>query len=140
MKLQINGLDDLPHVAAALIEQAGDARVWCFEGAMGAGKTTLIAAICAQLGVAQQVSSPSFGIVNTYASASGEVLYHFDFYRIDTLQEAFDMGAEEFFFSGHYCFIEWSEKVNELLPSPLFKIKIDIFESSIRKINAEHAS
>lgn len=139
MIMQMSGLQDLPSIAAALIKEAGAARVWCFEGPMGAGKTTLIAAICNHYGVNEQVSSPSFGLVNVYTSGTGEDIYHFDFYRIKSLQEAFEMGAEEMFFSGNYCFVEWPEQVSDLLPNQVFRIKIDIFEGSMRKINTQHA-
>lgn len=139
MIIQVRGLEDLPSSAAALIKEAGATRVWCFEGPMGAGKTTLIAAICNHFEVNAQVSSPSFGLVNVYTSGKGEDIYHFDFYRIKSIQEAFEMGAEEMFFSENYCFVEWPEQVIDLLPTHVFRIKIDIFEGSMRKITTEHA-
>lgn len=140
MKVQINDVSDIPQLAERLIQEAGDLRVWCFEGEMGAGKTTLIAALCSVLGVEDHVGSPSFGLVNTYSFDSGAFVYHFDFYRINSLQEAFELGVEDLFFSGNYCFIEWPQKVEALLPTEVFRIKFDIFEGSIRTIQTEHVS
>jgi tRNA threonylcarbamoyladenosine biosynthesis protein TsaE len=101
---------------------------------MGAGKTTLIAALCKALGVANGISSPTYGLVHEYQGRGGQRICHFDFYRIQSQQEAFDMGAEDYFFSGDYCFIEWPERIADLLPDQVFRLKIDIFEQSTRII------
>lgn len=108
-------LGTLAGAAKELLDYAGDKRVFLFYGEMGAGKTTLIKAICNELGVIENTSSPTFSIVNEYDSAQG-VIYHFDFYRIREEIEAFDMGYEEYFYSGNYCFVEWPDKIASLLP------------------------
>ena len=101
---------------------------------MGAGKTTLIKAICEELGVKENISSPTFSIVNEYHSAPGRKIYHFDFYRIKDLSEAYDMGYEEYFYSGACCFIEWPEKIDGLLPEEALKLEISVVEE-IRRLN-----
>jgi tRNA threonylcarbamoyladenosine biosynthesis protein TsaE len=137
MEFHLNQIEGLQDLAQELIKAAGNRKVWCFEGPMGAGKTTLIAALCKALGVAEAVSSPTYGLVNEYKTSQQERILHFDFYRIQSLAEAYDMGAEDYFFSGDWCFIEWPERVEELLPTTVFKIKIGIFESQSRLITTE---
>jgi tRNA threonylcarbamoyladenosine biosynthesis protein TsaE len=100
---------------------------------MGAGKTTLISALCKSLGSTDDLSSPTFSIVNEYQSNVG-VIYHFDFYRIKTIEEAFDFGLEEYLYSGNYCFLEWSEKVEALLPDSPLKISIEIIDEETRQL------
>lgn len=124
MNLTINHLTELSSAARALLNFAGDQKLFIFEGEMGAGKTTFIKAICEELGVKETVSSPTFSIVNEY-DAAGEVIYHFDFYRIKNLQEAYDIGYEEYFYSGDICLIEWPERVAELLPENYIKVEIE---------------
>jgi len=124
--LKINNLTELPLVAKALIEAFGTKKVIAFNGEMGAGKTTLIKTICEQLGVKQTISSPTFSIVNEYLSSSGKKIYHFDFYRINTINEAYDMGYEEYFYSDAYCFIEWPDKIAELLPEDVLRVSISV--------------
>ncbi len=102
-----------------------NSRVMAFYGAMGVGKTTFIKAICDRLGVSDRVSSPSFPIVNQYVMEGGGQVFHFDFYRIKKPDEAFDLGFEEYIYSGHYCFIEWPEKVEELLPGDCLKVHME---------------
>jgi len=109
-------LDNLPATAQALLSHAGKKGVWLLKGAMGAGKTTLIRALCAQLGVRDNVSSPTFSLVHEYAAASGEVIYHFDFYRIRHEEEALDLDCMAYFESGSYCFVEWPTKIYNLIP------------------------
>ena len=104
--------------------------VICFNGAMGAGKTTLIKEVCKLLQVTDGVSSPTYSLVNEYATESGAPVYHFDFYRIDSVDEAVDMGAVEYFDSGNVCLIEWSEKVETLLPYSVLIVNIDIQENN----------
>ncbi|TKC04952.1 tRNA (adenosine(37)-N6)-threonylcarbamoyltransferase complex ATPase subunit type 1 TsaE [Pedobacter frigoris] len=123
MKIKVNRLSDLDEAAQSLLSFAGDNKFFIFEGDMGAGKTTFIKAIAAALGVLDTVSSPTFSIVNEYV-AGEDVIYHFDFYRIKSIQEAYDIGYEEYFYSGHTCFIEWPEKIQELLPESYIKVEI----------------
>ena len=117
MNWTLHSLADLPQVASEFIQALGDRRVVAFQGKMGAGKTTFIKALCEQLGVCDMVNSPTFSIVNEYTDAEGQTLaYHFDLYRLKSVAEALDMGAEDYFYSGHYCFIEWPDVADALLP------------------------
>lgn len=116
----------LHEAASWLIEKAGNHKIWCFYGEMGAGKTTLIKALCEQMGVIQNVSSPTFSLVNEYQLAGGQCIYHFDFYRINNEEEAFDIGYETYFESGSICLIEWPEKIEGiLLGESTLRIQID---------------
>lgn len=126
MVLEVDQEKKLEQKAIELLEFIKDHKVLAFYGEMGAGKTTFIKAILKHLGVADSMSSPTFSIVNEYALNSGKKAYHFDFYRIKNLNEAFDMGYENYFYSGDYCFIEWPEKVEELLPKNHVKITINL--------------
>lgn len=131
----IKGLSDLPDAAGLLIAQARErgAAVVAFFGAMGAGKTTLIKEICRQLGVdPQEVNSPSFSIVNVYNAASGESINHFDFYRIRSVDEAYDFGYEEYFFGGELCLVEWPEKIEELLPEDAMIVRLTAVDEDTR--------
>lgn len=123
MNIEVNGLNELSTAAKALLSFAEDEKIIAFEGDMGAGKTTFIKVLCAELGVNEVVTSPTFSIVNEYAAADGTV-YHFDFYRIKNLQEAYDIGYEEYFYSGDFCLVEWPERVAELLPERYIKVSI----------------
>lgn len=128
-------LKELPEAANQIIEQAASNKLWTFYGEMGAGKTTLIKAICKQLGVMDEVSSPTFSLVNEYKTKDGKHIYHFDFYRIKNLEEVYDMGYEEYFYSGAICLIEWPEKIKELLVDEVvFNIKIEKSGEEGRKI------
>ena len=109
-------------------------KVYCFNGKMGAGKTTFIKAICEEMGVKETVNSPTFSIVNEYEAADGNIIYHFDCYRINKIQEALDLGAEECLYSGNYCFIEWSENIASLLPDNAVNVDIEETEKGIRMI------
>lgn len=123
-------------MARKLLESFPDDRFFAFFGSMGVGKTTLIKEICAELGVKDVVCSPTFAIVNEYAAANGDPVYHFDFYRLKSLGEAYDLGYEEYFYSGYYCFTEWTEKVEELLPENY--VRVDIEETDgVRTLVAE---
>lgn len=106
-----------------------------FYGAMGAGKTTLIRELTAQLGVTDMVTSPTFALVNEYQSEGGKVIYHFDFYRINRLEEVYDLGYEEYFYSGDLCLVEWPELIEELLPEDVVKVKIEEQEDGARVIS-----
>lgn len=120
-----SGPDQLPAIAEALLVEAGDRKVLAFYGEMGAGKTTLIKALCSAMSVEELVTSPTFTIVNEYSSPQGKPVYHFDFYRIKSESEAFDLGYENYLYSGNYCFIEWPEKISSLLPEGTARILIE---------------
>src|SRR5690349_4655569 len=108
-------LASLAHAAKLICANAGSYSIWAFHGEMGAGKTTLIKAICEELGVPGELSSPTFSLVNEYHTKDNKIIYHFDFYRIKSVAEAYDIGYEDYFFSGNICLIEWPEKIAELL-------------------------
>jgi tRNA threonylcarbamoyladenosine biosynthesis protein TsaE len=130
-------IKDLDGIAKELLAFIGDHRVLCFYGELGAGKTTFIKSLCRQLGVQDAVQSPTFSIVNEYETSGGEPIYHFDFYRLKTVEEAFDLGYEQYLFSGYFCFIEWPEKVKDLLD--LKKVDLYIsFTDAKRLINCEY--
>lgn len=125
MQITINNASELPTVAKELLTYAEGQKFFIFEGDMAAGKTTFIKSFCEAIGVEDVVSSPTFSIVNEYESNDGPV-YHFDFYRLKNLQEAYDIGYEEYFYSGNYCLIEWPSKVEELLPEEYIKVEITV--------------
>ena len=131
MNIEVNSLAELPVVAQQLSDFAGNQKVFIFEGEMGAGKTTFIKIFCKQLGIDDVVSSPTYSIVNEYESPKGPV-YHFDFYRIKDIQEAYDLGYEEYFYGGGICLIEWPERVEELLPENYIKIEISVLNENQR--------
>lgn len=116
MKWTINKLEEINDVASKFLDYVGDKTIFALYGPMGVGKTTFVKAIAASLGVTDDVSSPTFAIVNEYRTKNNEAVYHFDFYRVNNISEALDFGYEEYFFSGSRCFIEWPEKIEELLP------------------------
>ena len=122
----------LAEAAQKFVDEMGENCVFAFYGKMGAGKTTFIKAICEALGVKDTVASPTFAIVNEYADAQGQPVYHFDFYRIKNLKEAYDIGCEEYFYSGFPCFIEWPEMVEELLPEDVVSVRIEVLENEER--------
>lgn len=143
MKEQFDNIRQLPDVARKLLESFPDDRFFAFFGSMGVGKTTLIKELCAELGVEDVVCSPTFAIVNEYSrpirgkvAALQEPVYHFDFYRLKSLGEAYDLGYEEYFYSGCYCFTEWTEKVEELLPESYVRVDIEENEG-VRTLVAE---
>ncbi len=126
MEIKINNLEDINLVARTFIDNMGKGRVFAFYGKMGAGKTTFIKAVCENLGVTDVITSPTFAIVNEYTSeTSGDTIYHFDFYRIKKIEEVYDMGYEEYFYSGSLCFIEWPELIEGLLPDDATKVTIE---------------
>ena len=125
MEIKITSLNDIDNAAKAFVEAMDQNTVFAFYGKMGAGKTTFIKAVCEALGVTDVVNSPTFSIVNEYRSeTTGELIYHFDFYRIKKLVEVYDMGYEDYFYSGAVCFIEWPELIEELLPGDAVKVEI----------------
>ena len=121
----VSKISELAEAARQLIDFAGKNRVIALQGEMGAGKTTFAKAFCEVLGVSDDVTSPTFSLVNEYLTASGESIYHFDFYRIEKEQEAFDMGFEEYAWSGSWCLVEWPEKILYLLPNDFVKVHIE---------------
>jgi tRNA threonylcarbamoyladenosine biosynthesis protein TsaE len=138
MEIKINSLDNIHEAAKQFIAAMEDNTVFAFYGKMGAGKTTFIKAICEELGVTDVINSPTFAIVNEYRSdETGELIYHFDFYRIKKLDEVYDMGYEDYFYSGALCFIEWPELVEEVLPGDAVKVIIEEIENGIRSIRLE---
>lgn len=134
--LTIASVDELPTTAQSLLSFAGNQKIFLFYGNMGAGKTTFIKELCAQLGVTEPVTSPTFSIVNEYVGTAAQV-YHFDFYRLKNQEEALDMGYEEYFYSGNYCLIEWPEKIPDLLPIHYIKVSIQADENQLRRFTFE---
>ena len=138
MEIKITSLDNIREAAKQFIAAMEDNTVFAFYGKMGAGKTTFIKAICEELGVTDVINSPTFAIVNEYRSdETGELIYHFDFYRIKKLDEVYDMGYEDYFYSGALCFIEWPELVEEVLPSDAVKVTIEEVEDGTRSVRLE---
>ena len=133
MEIRIENLDNIRAAAREFIQHMGEARVFAFYGKMGAGKTTFIKAICEELGVEDVITSPTFAIINEYSIDNHDVqrstfnvqrIYHFDFYRIKKLEEVYDMGYEDYFYSGALCFIEWPELIEEILPDDAVRVSI----------------
>jgi tRNA threonylcarbamoyladenosine biosynthesis protein TsaE len=124
MEIKINDLEHIREAARQFIDAMGTEHVFAFYGSMGAGKTTFIKAICEELGVSDVVTSPTFAIVNEYVTSTGGTIYHFDFYRIKKLEEVYDMGYEDYFYSDALCFIEWPEMMEELLPDNAVRVNI----------------
>ena len=140
MEIKIHSLEQIHEAARQFVEAMGDNTVFAFYGKMGAGKTTFIKAVCEQLGVTDVITSPTFAIVNEYRSEqAGELIYHFDFYRIKKLEEVYDMGYEDYFYSGAVCFIEWPELVEELLPENAVRVNIDVEEDGQRTLTLTEA-
>jgi tRNA threonylcarbamoyladenosine biosynthesis protein TsaE len=132
-EITIASLSDLPKVAQMLLEQLGGRNVVAFFAPMGAGKTTLISALMEHLGSQDTVTSPTFALVNQYYTAERQTVYHFDFYRINSIAEAFDMGYEEYFYSGDLCLVEWPEKVEQLLPDDTMVVQIEVIDPTTRR-------
>ena len=139
MEIKIQSLEHIHEAAREFIAAMGDNTVFALYGNMGAGKTTFIKALCQELGVEDVVTSPTFAVINEYRSdIAGELIYHFDFYRIKKLEEVYDMGYEDYFYSGALCFIEWPELVEELLPGNTIKVTIEELEDGSRKLTMEN--
>ena len=139
MEIKIQSLEHIHEAAREFIAAIGDNTVFALYGKMGAGKTTFIKALCQELGVEDVVTSPTFAVINEYRSdIAGELIYHFDFYRIKKLEEVYDMGYEDYFYSGALCFIEWPELVEELLPGNTIKVTIEELEDGSRKLTMEN--
>lgn len=138
MEITIDSIDNIREAARQFVGNMGDASVFAFYGSMGAGKTTFIKAVCEELGVEDVITSPTFAIVNEYRSEeTGELIYHFDFYRIKKLEEVYDMGYEDYFYSGALCFIEWPELIEELLPADAVRVWIEETEGGKRRVKSE---
>jgi tRNA threonylcarbamoyladenosine biosynthesis protein TsaE len=134
-QITVSNLDELPNVAKTILGDTPNQFVFAFYGSMGAGKTTLIKAICEELGVDEIVTSPTFALVNEYSAQNNKPVYHFDFYRIKKIDEVFDIGYEEYFYSNNYCFIEWPELISELLPDSYVYVSIVEDEKGKRVIS-----
>ena len=130
-------LERIHESARSFIEQMGDRTIFAFYGKMGTGKTTFIKALCEELGVEDGITSPSFAIVNEYHSPTVGPIFHFDFYRIKKLEEVYDMGYEDYFFSGAICFIEWPELIEDLLPGNTVKVSIEEVDNGTRVLTME---
>ena len=136
MEIKIENLEKIREAAREFVANIGESTVFAFYGKMGAGKTTFIKAVCEELGVEDVITSPTFAIVNEYRSeTSGELIYHFDFYRVKKIEEVYDMGFEDYFYSGALCFIEWPELCEEVLPEDTVKVTIDETPDSSRLIS-----
>ena len=134
-RLVIDDLSSIDQVAKKFLDATEGVRLFAFNGQMGAGKTTFICALCRVLGVDDEVSSPTFTIVNEYVASAGREICHFDFYRIESLAEAMDIGLEEYLYSDKICFMEWSENVEQLLPPETLKVDITITADGVRELS-----
>lgn len=134
---EIKDLASIDDVAEQFMGKYCNERIFAFRGAMGIGKTTFIKSICKILGVKDSVNSPSFAIINEYSANDDTLIYHFDFYRLKTIEEAYDMGYEDYFYSGAYCFVEWPDKIEELMPQNRVDLFFDEFENHKRIIKVE---
>ena len=136
-EIVVDSLDGLKEVAESIISSLDERSVVAFCGPMGAGKTTLISAIMEYLGSADTVTSPTFALVNQYGTAAGDTVYHFDFYRINRIEEVFDMGYEEYFYSGDLCLIEWPERIEALIPDDAMVVRIEVGDGEERIFEIE---
>ena len=134
---KINSLDELEIAAKELITVFSNDRVFAFYGKMGAGKTTFIQSICRALGSDDNVTSPTFALINEYNTANLDSIFHFDFYRIKDIEEAYDLGYEDYIYSGSYCLIEWPEMIDSLLPEKMVTVKIEVQDDDTRLITAQ---
>lgn len=133
---KVTSVDELQSVAEELVNAFSADRVFAFYGKMGAGKTTFIQSICRVLGSEDNVTSPTFALINEYNTAQLESIFHFDFYRIKELEEAYDLGYEDYIYSGSYCLIEWPEMIEPLLPDNIVEVKIEVQDDESRVITA----
>jgi tRNA threonylcarbamoyladenosine biosynthesis protein TsaE len=133
--LKISSQDVIDEAARKLLSAYPGQRVFAFYGEMGAGKTTFIKALCRVLDVSDVTSSPSFGLIHEYRSGGGDPVYHFDFYRIESIEEVYDMGYEEYLYSGYYCFLEWPEVAGSILPPDVVRISLDYDEEGTRELS-----
>ncbi|MCY1720672.1 tRNA (adenosine(37)-N6)-threonylcarbamoyltransferase complex ATPase subunit type 1 TsaE [Prolixibacteraceae bacterium Z1-6] len=134
---KVISLKELDHVAGELIHQFPNERIFAFYGKMGAGKTTFIQSICKALGSEDNVTSPTFALINEYMTPEMNSVFHFDFYRIKDIEEAYDLGYEDYIYSGNYCLIEWPEMIEPLLPDKMVEVKIEVQDDNTRVISAK---
>lgn len=132
--IKLNSIDDLPRAAKEFKNAIGNHTVIAFHGEMGAGKTTFIKALCAEFGVKDTVSSPTFAIINEYLTPENDIIYHFDLYRLETIADLQNIGVEDYFYSGKLCFIEWPELANTLLPGNVLDVTISVLPDKTREI------
>lgn len=137
MQFRIQSIEELPQVARAVIQELENEKIVSFKGQMGAGKTTLVAEICKQLNVQDSISSPTYSLVNEYRSPTVGTVYHFDFYRLNSEEEALDIGVEEYLYSSSVCLLEWAEKIENLLPVHYLEVEIEQ-EKDIRVFKLKH--
>jgi tRNA threonylcarbamoyladenosine biosynthesis protein TsaE len=130
-----SGLDQIEQAAEKIIQKCSGHNIWIFKGQMGAGKTTLIKSICNQMDVIDNVSSPTFPLLNIYKTINEDEIYHFDFYRIKEEMEAIDIGCDEYFYSDQFCFIEWPEKIPSLVPDRFIEISINLGKENEREVS-----
>lgn len=138
MEINIQSIDTIREAARQFINLIGDHKVFAFYGTMGAGKTTFIKAVCEELGVDDVITSPTFAIVNEYSANPSLLIYHFDFYRIKKIEEVYDMGYEDYFYSGNLCFIEWPELIEDLLPDDAVRVTITEQPDGTRKLKIDN--
>lgn len=136
-RIEIDSLSELPSVARAVVESLEGRNVVLLCGGMGAGKTTLVSRIAAYLGSDDGVTSPTFALVNQYMDRNSNPIYHFDFYRIDNIEEVFDLGYEEYFYSGDLCLVEWPEKIEALIPDDVMIVRIESGDGENRVFEIE---
>ena len=135
MEITIKSLDTIHEAAKEFVKEMGEGTVFAFYGKMGAGKTTFIKALCEVLGVEDVITSPTFAIINEYTDGKGDPIYHFDFYRIKKLEEVYDMGYEDYFYSGNLCLLEWPELIEDILPENVIKVTIEEQPDGTRKLS-----
>ena len=135
MEITIKSLDTIHEAAKEFVKEMGEGKVFAFYGKMGAGKTTFIKALCEVLGVEDVITSPTFAIINEYTDGKGDPIYHFDFYRIKKLEEVYDMGYEDYFYSGNLCLLEWPELIEDILPENVITVTIEEQPDGIRKLS-----
>lgn len=135
MEITIKSLDTIHEAAKEFVKEMGEGKVFAFYGKMGAGKTTFIKALCEVLGVEDVITSPTFAIINEYTDGKGDPIYHFDFYRIKKLEEVYDMGYEDYFYSGNLCLLEWPELIEDILPENVITVTIEEQPGGTRKLS-----
>ncbi len=137
MKIEIPSIDKIQEVAHQFAAEIGTNKLFAFYGKMGAGKTTFIKALCQELGVEDVITSPTFALVNEYTAGDGAPIYHFDFYRIKKIEEVYDMGYEDYFYSGALCLMEWPELIEELLPRETVRVTITMNDDGARTLETQ---